>query len=400
MRKWVMVGVIGGLVVLSGIWILTRQGGEPGSQTAESQESSPDPESVPPVNAPRADGSKADAAPSQESSSSDDVDDNLIEEVMETRQEEMLNPGLAVLKAKWAVEKAELNALAADIFRRRDATHRSMPKYRDINDEILAKAETLFDGVDRSDLATVLDLSQKELDAFWDMGGLSESEAYEHGYMARAVLELTMEEHGENFEFLSALREAINTMTVLGYSEHTPEVRAACLEETLTQIGYLWPIIDKQAGMLFSGEVEPSIEGMLVMFDWVRNTPFVKADSTPGWRWLIENAEAGGWAKILPSLEKGLQEGRYPLSELYPLRLLHFRHNRKWEMYTSDPKTYLQIGKRIPERQEKNTKEVRRLTTEHTGRILLSFKGSKEFQKLSRGRWEPNFGEETEPGAE
>ena len=398
MRKWIMVGIIAGLVVLSGIWILTRRGGEPGSPTAESQESSPNSEPAPPVNAPR-----TDAAPSEESSRSDDVDNALVEETMEMVEEtstlKAKTPWQA-LQAKWAVEKAEVKALREDMYGRMDAAHRSTPKYRDIKDEMLAKAETLFDGVDRSDLKAVLDLSQEELDAFWDMGGLAEPKAYEHGYLARAVLELTMDEHGESFEFLSALRESISTMTRMRYSERTTESDAACREENKIQRGYLWPVIDKQAGMLFSGDVELSIEGMLVMLDWVYSTRFVKEDCTPGLRWLVENAEAGGWAKILPSLEKGLQEGRYPRELLGGLWWLRSGSNRQWEMYTADPKTYLQIKKRVPERPENSEMEVTRLGVEHSGRIPPSFKGSKEYQKLSRGVWEPDSGEKTEPAAE
>ena len=398
MRKGMMAAIIAGIVVLSGVLFLTLRRSEPAGGAAES----PRPQSPAPVNVAPAGGAEEDAAPSQEPSSSDDVADNLVEEAMgmieETSTPQAKTPWEA-LKAKWAVENAERKALREGIYRRMDAAHRSTPKYRDIKDDILAKAETLFGGVDRSDLKAVLDLSQEQLDAFWDMGGLCEPKAYEHGYLARAVLELTMDEHCEDFEFLSALRESINTMTVRSYSDRSPETRAACREEALTQLGYLWPIIDKQAEMLFSGEVEPSIEGMLVMLDWVRNIPFVKGDSTPGCRWLIENAEAGGWAKILPSLEKWRQEGRYP-SELYELWRIPFRHNRQWELYSVNPKAYLQVMKRIPERQEKNTKLVTRLNAEYSKRLLLSFKGSKEFQRLSRGRWEPDFGEKRPSGAE
>lgn len=309
------------------------------------------------------------------------------------------------LKMMLEAEEAELRALYEGIEHRQDAAHRATPKYREIREEMLPKAEEMLSAIDESDLPAVLDLSQKELDAFWDLGGLSEPAAYEHGYLARAILESTMDEHGQNFEFLSMLREAINTMTIMGYREYTAESRAACREETLTQLSYIWPVIDKQAEMLFSGQVEPSIEGMLVTLDWVKNTPFVGEDSTRGWQWLIENAEEGGWTKILPFLRKGLAEtkngrqGYYP-RELWLLRVLPYRHNRQWELYSAAPDAYVELKGFIPERQEKNLKEMTRLGTENSRRILPSFKGSTEFQKLSRGIWEQDFDEVTDTDSE
>ncbi len=386
--------ILGAILCVTGVLVvlgIAHLGGEPSGGTPKP------PEPKLPVNVTPAGATKLVDTPSQESPGSDDL---LIDAAMETveatstRQASTLS--FEPLKAIWAAERAETKALRESIQEEEDRVHRTMPKYLDIRDEMLAKADEMLRSVASSSLEVVLALSRKELDAFWDKGSFSSAEAYEHGYLARAILELTMDEHGESFEFLSALRNTINTMTMFSYADR--QDRAERLAESLADLEVLWSILEKQTEMVFSNEVEPSIEAMLAVCDWVRYTKMGKKGRTRGWQWLVDNAERGRWARIRPLLEEGLEgskNGRRCPQGLYILRKLDFRNNRKWERYSADPERYLKNHKSIPEQEEKNFLEMTELFTRHQRRVLPSLKGSREFQRRSRGIWEPEFDKRT-----
>lgn len=144
--------------------------------------------------------------------------------------------------------------------------------------------------------------AEGEMNAFWDKGGLSEFDAYEHGYFARAILETALESDPDNFRLLSSLRRSIGAITIISswdYSERYPKARAEVL-----------PVAQKQAEMLFSGQEAPSIEAMLAMYDFVKMAPGktkerdIKAE---GLIWIIENAEAGDWQRLTPKFERDLE---------------------------------------------------------------------------------------------
>lgn len=190
------------------------------------------------------------------------------------------------VKAYWAKEDEVLASVA---------------KYEDVKDAMRVKAAEMLKGVDAADTKAIVALAQGEIDAFYDSGSLIEPASYEHGYLARAIMELAVEKDPENFELLTDLKEAIGTTLPIHNSEYHPN-------DAATEA--LWPVVEKQKELIFAGRVPPSPEAMLAVFDWcslvVRKTHDTKAQ-LEGWQWLVDNADAGGWPKVKPMFEKAVE---------------------------------------------------------------------------------------------
>lgn len=248
-----------------------------------------------------AQGGKETARPRAPQPAAPDDIDRLIDDVVEQFDEKMkIN---AEIEVRVAANMQTIHRSQNAIWANEDETYLSMPKYDEVRDKILEKADELLGSIDGDDADAIAQLAQEQLDAFWDKGSLAEEEAYVHGWLARGVLELALEKDPENFHLLSLLKEAIGSVTLV-------RVKG---EVGLNPFLEMWPVLDKQEKLIRAGKVEPSPEVMLAMYDWSRAVLAAKRNlkaGVPGWEWMVENAESCGWGKLEPILAMGLESNR------------------------------------------------------------------------------------------
>ena len=173
-----------------------------------------------------------------------------------------------------------------------DEVLRKMPLYDTVRDQYRAEAEAAIAVRGAAGADALLALAQRELDAFWDDGSLSSRDSYPHGYLARAILELAVENDPDNFRLLYGLAEAITTTMPAEYPSFHPNKDAAIA---------VWPPLNKMKELIMSGRVEPSPDAMLVMYDWAHAAPLVGVpieDTVSVCQWLVDNADNGGWANM------------------------------------------------------------------------------------------------------
>ena len=224
-----------------------------------------------------------------------DVDMALAEETLSELAED------TVQKAEREVEKTEILGTIEDYHRVEDEVYASVEKYDDVKDRMKEAAAAQLDAraIALEDTPALLEAAREELDIFWEAGGLASAAAYENGYLARAMVELALEGGADNFELLSMQREAISSTVPLYFAGYQVNENASSV---------LWPILEKQRELIISGKVPLSSEAMLAMYDWTSEARTESA--VAGWEWMVENADACGWSKMTPALERGLQVAR------------------------------------------------------------------------------------------
>ena len=224
--------------------------------------------------------------------------DELIDDVMEQVDEEMKTNAEIELGVAANMEKVNLSQNA--VWRKEDEVYLRMPKYDEVRDKILEKADELLASIDGDGADAIAQLAQEQLDAFWDKGSLAEEEAYVHAWLARAVLELALEKDPENFHLLSLLKEAIGSVTLR-------LVKGEDVSEAFLEV---WPVVEKQEKLIRDGKVAPSPEVMVAMMDWIHVAPRAKRRrlkiTIPAHEWMIDNAEACGWGELKAEIEEGL----------------------------------------------------------------------------------------------
>jgi hypothetical protein len=87
------------------------------------------------------------------------------------------------------VEKKAMSDRQLELYEKENDVYEKMPKYEDVREKMRKLAEERLSGVDVSDTQAVLALSDGELETFWEMGSLSEPDAYDHAYLACAIME-------------------------------------------------------------------------------------------------------------------------------------------------------------------------------------------------------------------
>ena len=93
-----------------------------------------------------------------------------------------------------------------------DEVLKKMPLYDAVRDQYRAEAEAAIAVRGAAGADALLALAQAELDAYWDAGSLSSRDSYSHGYLARAILELAVENDPENFKLLYGLAKGSQTL--------------------------------------------------------------------------------------------------------------------------------------------------------------------------------------------
>lgn len=240
-----------------------------------------------------------------------------------------------------------------------DQALRRIPKFDDVREVArkTASEAVAAESIGWQQTDKILELAQARLDAFWDAGSLASPEAYEHGYVARAILEIALEHNPENFRLLDLLRESINS---------TMPVRFADYKRNHDAIEALWTIVEQQRALIDSGKVPPSPMAFDAIYDWIQLVVLRSGspqDSVPGWKWLLENAEAGGWGSISDVCRRGLEAAR---------------QGRKYSaMIYIYPQTDAQPD------------EVIRVKAMH-GRRLASLKGSRHRRAVLTPIWAPD----------
>jgi predicted esterase len=182
--------------------------------------------------------------------------------------------------------------------RSEDRMRASMPQYESVRERVRAKAIDMLKGVKPGDTDGVLALADTELQQFWDRGGLVSKDAYEYGYLARAILEAAREKDGENFMLMLRLGESIGAMSRWRH------------KELIRDAG---PLLEKMKEQVMSGKVRPSPDAMSAMYDWtVCNFKSGKnaSDAGPVLQWLVDNAQRGGWPKVKTYFEAGLENAK------------------------------------------------------------------------------------------
>jgi hypothetical protein len=181
-----------------------------------------------------------------------------------------------------------------------------MPKYNAIEKSAREKAarSVSAEPMGWKDTKAVLEIAQRELDLFWDSGSLISPEAYEHGYVARAILEMALEYHPDDFSLFHSLVEVINSTNPLLFADY---------QENTEVLNMVWPILERQRELVESGKVEPSPMAFDAMYDWALvavKRSGKPEDSIPAWEWLLKNAQAGGWDAISDICKRGLQAAK------------------------------------------------------------------------------------------
>ena len=301
---------------------------------------------------------------------------------------------IASIRLRQAEEAAEWEREAQDIIARQFTLFPQMPKYEAVRSDVLPKAEEMLASLDPSDENALLELVQKEFDAFWEKGALAEEDAYEHGFLARALLELTRDEHCDSFAFLDFQKEAINVTRLL-YRLKEGDREASRKEIKILLEEELLPIIDRQAEIIFSDNAEPSTDTIIAMLDWVRFAKGRNVDATPGWKWLIDNVETCECSGMKQLFQKGLESGSFPIELYMPITLR--RHSDKGreralleEMLDVAPIDIARELEKLEKRPDLGGGTIREYSTlmaERTGRLLLSFKGSPKFRANRIGLW-------------
>lgn len=224
-----------------------------------------------------------------------DVDMALAEETLSELVEDIAQ------KAEREVQKTEILSTIEDYHRAEDEVYARVEKYDDVKDRMRQAAIAELDAraIALEDTQALLEAAREVLDVFWEAGGLASAAAYENGYLARAMVELALEGGAEDFELLSMQREAVSSTVPLRFAGYQVNENASSV---------LWPILQKQRELIISGKAPLSSEAMLAMYDWTSEARTESA--VAGWEWMVENADACGWSKMKPVLEKGLQVTR------------------------------------------------------------------------------------------
>jgi hypothetical protein len=211
------------------------------------------------------------------------------------------------------LQSQQLDKKKSEYWRKEDEIYDASPRYPEVRDEYRKKAQELLAALPAADPGAMLELAQRELDAFWDAGGLASAQSYEHGYLAWAVMEIACEREGENFALLRGLSDAASTMTIA--------LDASEKEFRKEAFAVLWPVVQRQHELIVSGKAPSSPEAMIAMGDWT-NMCMMKAlfdggskqewakVMVPGYEWLVANAEACGCGKTLPDLRARLSFAR------------------------------------------------------------------------------------------
>jgi hypothetical protein len=286
-----------------------------------------------------------------------DADDSLLSQEADTaaaapmREKTAETSRFAELRAK----SHPLTQALMDIWAEEDEVYAKAPRYDSVKADMQGKAEEILKSINRSDTEAVIALAQKELEAFWDAGGLASPESYEHGYVARAIAESALERESENFALLSLLRESISVTTPLHSAAYkaNPEMKKD-----------LWPVVEKQREMILAGRVPLSSETMCAMVDWAHMASLATKDvraPLPGYQWLRDNADAAGWSSIKPYFQQavdGVKSGGGISIQLYTTP------------YDGKPHG-----------------ELERLMAT-TGRMLPSVKGPAKYAAMRKAAWE------------
>jgi hypothetical protein len=176
--------------------------------------------------------------------------------------------------------------LVADYCEREHETWVKMSRYDSVRSVVRADAEEMLERIEPQDTKAILKAADAELQAFWDKGGLLSSDAHDHGYLARAILETALESDPDNFTLLFRLTESVAAMT--------PSIKYRESSE-------IAPLLDRIKKGVMSGEVAVCEEAMRAMYAWTLvNCTSGKdpADAVPVFQWLVDNAEKGGWSKV------------------------------------------------------------------------------------------------------
>jgi hypothetical protein len=190
-------------------------------------------------------------------------------------------------------------------WKKEDEVLTRMEDYEKVRDRMRAKAEELVqrNSLRWADTDQIVALAQEELDRFWQAGSLVSPQAYESGYLARAVMEIAAEKDPDNFRLLDALKETINSTTPYFLADYTRNPKA---------YEALWPIVDRQRQLVLSGKHPVDIMAYDAMVDWAwlalgKRGP---KETTVAWEWLVENAEKGGWTSNMKLLRGGVNLSR------------------------------------------------------------------------------------------
>ncbi len=187
-----------------------------------------------------------------------------------------------------------------------DRILRKIPKFDDVRQATKKSASEIMEARSTGweETEAVLELAQTELDAFWDAGGLGSSQAYGHGYLARAILEVALDHAPANFRLLALLRETVSATMPMVFADYRRNDDA---------VKVLWSIVERQRELVESGRAPPSPMTFDAMYDWIQLVVLRTGrpqEAAPAWKWLVENAEAGGWAGISDICKRGLEAAR------------------------------------------------------------------------------------------
>lgn len=191
---------------------------------------------------------------------------------------------------------------------KQDEVYSTVPRYEDVKEATLDEAAAMLDteSIALADTDAVLNLMQSQIDMFWDAGALAAADAYEHAYLARAIAELALEDSPDHFQLLAMLREAIGASMPMLFAERQTNGRKTNRDFFEAQ----WPILERQKKLIDSGKIPPSPEALDAMIDWVVTAPITSGGgeeaAVPGWKWLVDNAEAGGWQRLKGGFQHGL----------------------------------------------------------------------------------------------
>jgi hypothetical protein len=187
-------------------------------------------------------------------------------------------------------------------WRQEDAVLAKAPRYEDLRDQLRRKAADLLaqESITWEDTSRTAALAQNVLDDYWAKGSLMSPAAYESGYLARAILETALERNPNDFLLLDALREAVDATCPYYFADYRKNHYA---------LDALWPIVEGQKQMLLQGRHPPDLLAFDAMYAWIAVVVGRTRDTRnaiTGWKWLLENADKGGWSKVKPDLKMGL----------------------------------------------------------------------------------------------
>lgn len=292
-------------------------------------------------------GEQVSAIPAEEL----DIGDESLDELID------IEPLEDFLKARVALNQLQMNIS----WEKQDEVYNTEPKYEDIKEAMLDEAAAMLntESIALEDTDTILSLMQSQIDLFWDADALAAADAYEHAYLARAIAELALEDSPDHFQLLAMLREAIGASMPMVFAGGQPN-------RDLFEAQ--WPILERQKKLIESGKIPPSPEALDAMIDWVITAPNTadagEEAAVPGWKWLVDNAEAGGWQRLKGGFQQGLASAEMGGS---------FMMN----VYVFSP----------PKEQSVEPGRAEALFTLHARR-LPSLKGSKERRAGLVGVWE------------